>query len=80
MKINNKGHNELGSDENVEIPITASDITPNNEVNITNMNLFEATDGNTPDDAIEIVMVPNIMKLEGMTKDIEEQARTNQEF
>jgi hypothetical protein len=35
------------------------------------MNLFEATDQNTPDDAIEIVMIPNIMKLEGMTKDIE---------
>lgn len=74
MKVNNQGdiiHNQLGSEaEIIEIPLTGSDITPN-DGNITSMNLFEATDQNTPDDAIEIIMVPNIMKLEGMTKDIE---------
>ena len=52
-------------------PVTGSDITPG-DINTTNMNLFEAGDGHPEDDAIEIVMVPNIMKLEGMTKDIEE--------
>jgi hypothetical protein len=59
-------HKEFGSEPEIDIHRQ-----PSNDGNVTSMNLFEATDQNTPDDAIEIVMVPNIMKLEGMTKDIE---------